>query len=104
MPPFHRILATTALCLAAVVLSSCSWCWPSLHTAEAVLHQDKQVVVSITSRPSVKYRYQLNDYYPITLAYAVDKGKSIYRRGDGRPRAPLRANPLLLAQFLRLVA
>ena len=85
MPLIPRILATTALCLAAMGLSSCSWCWPSLHTSEAVLHQDKQVVVSITSRPSVKYRYQGNDYYPITLAYAVDKGKSIYRRGDGRP-------------------
>lgn len=84
-PPILRILATSALCLAAVGLSSCSWCWPSLHTAEAVLHRDKQVVVSITSRPSVKYRYQGNDYYPITLAYAVDKGKSIYRRGGGTP-------------------
>lgn len=78
---FHRILATTALCLAAMGLS----CWPSLHTAEAVLHQDKQVVVSITTPPAVKYRYQGYDYYPITLAYAVDKGKSIYRRGDGTP-------------------
>ena len=85
MPTIPRILTITALCLAAVGLSSCSWCWPSLHTAEAVLHQDKQVVVSINTRPSFKYRYQGNDYYPITLAYAVDKGKSIYRRGDGRP-------------------
>ena len=82
---FHRIFSTTALCLAAMGVSSCSWCWPSLHTAEAVLHQDKQVVVSINTRPSFKYRYQGNDYYPITLAYAVDKGKSIYRRGDGTP-------------------
>lgn len=85
MPAIHKILATTALCLAAVGVSSCSWCWPSLHTAEAVLHQDKQVVVSINTRPSFKYRYQGNDYYPFTLAYAVDKGKSIYRRGDGTP-------------------
>ena len=82
---FPGILTTTALCLAAMGMSSCSWCWPSLHTAEAVLHQDKQVVVSINTRPSFKYRYQGNDYYPITLAYAVDKGKSIYRRGDGTP-------------------
>ena len=82
---FPGILAPTALCLAAVGVSSCSYCWPSLHTAEAVLHQDKQVVVSINTRPSFKYRYQGNDYYPITLAYAVDKGKSIYRRGDGTP-------------------
>ena len=84
MPTIPRILTTTALCLAAVGVSSCSWCWPSLHTSEAVLHQDKQVVVSINTRPSFKYRYQGNDYYPITLAYAVDKGKSIYRRGDCR--------------------
>lgn len=85
MPTIPRILITTALCLAAMGVSSCSWCWPSLHTSEAVLHQDKQVVVSINTRPSFKYRYQGNDYYPITLAYAVDKGKSIYRRGDGTP-------------------
>lgn len=85
MPTIHKILTISALCLAAMGLSSCSWCWPSLHTAEAVLHCDKQVVVSITSRPSFKYRYQGNNYYPVTLAYAVDKGKSIYRRGDGAP-------------------
>ena len=81
---FSRILATTALCLAAMGLSSCSWCWPSLHTAEAVLHCDKQVVVCITEPGSIfKYRYKGLDWYPIKLARAIDKGKSIYRRGDG---------------------
>ena len=81
---FSRILATTALCLAAMGLSSCSWCWPSLHTAEAVLHQDKQVVVCIAEPGSIfKYRYKGLDWYPIKLAYAIDKGESIYRRGDG---------------------
>ena len=79
-----KALATTALCLAAVGLASCSWCWPSLHTAEAVLHCDKQVVVCITEPCSIfKYRYKGLDWYPIKLARAIDKGKSIYRRGDG---------------------
>lgn len=79
-----KALATAALCLAAVGLASCSWCWPSLHTAEAVLHCDKQVVVCITEPGSVfKYRYKGLDWYPIKLARAIDKGKSIYRRGDG---------------------
>ena len=83
MPPFHKILATTALCLAAVGLSSCSYCWPSLHTAEAVRHCDKQVVVQIPENLNVKYRYKGQDWYPVKLAYAIDKGESIYRRGDG---------------------
>ena len=38
----HKILFATALCLAAVGLSSCSWCWPSLHTAEAVRTGDRR--------------------------------------------------------------
>lgn len=80
---FHKILATTALCLAAVGLASCSWCWPSLHSAEAVLHCDKQVVVCMLEHPSHKYRYKGQDWSPIKLAYAIDKGESIYRRGDG---------------------
>ena len=84
MPPFHRILATTALCLAAVGLSSCSYCLPSLHTSEAVLHRDHQVVVCLVEPITVKYRYQCKDYYPIRLAYAVDKGAGIYQRGDCR--------------------
>ena len=83
-PAFRKILTTTALCLAAMGVSSCSWRWPSLHTAEAVLHCDKQVVVCITEPGSIfKYRYKGLDWYPIKLARAIDKGKSIYRRGDG---------------------
>ena len=70
--------------VAALGLSSCSWRWPSLHTAEAVLHCDKQVVVCIAEPGSIfKYRYKGLDWYPIKLARAIDKGKSIYRRGDG---------------------
>ena len=84
MPTIPRICAITALSLAAVGLASCSWCWPSLHSAEAVLHCDKQVVVCITEPGSIfKYRYKGLDWYPIKLARAIDKGKSIYRRGDG---------------------
>lgn len=78
-----KALATAALCLAAVGLASCSWCWPSLHSAEAVLHCDKQVVVCMLEHPSHKYRYKGEDWRPIKLACAIDKGKSIYRRGDG---------------------
>ena len=77
---------TALACLAAgAVLSPCSYCWPSLHTAEAVLHCDKQVVVVLLPQqpPTVKYRYKGKDYYPIQLAYAIDKGKDIYRRGEG---------------------
>lgn len=84
MPTIPRILATSALCLAALGQGGCSWCWPSLHTAEAVLHCDKQVVVCILESPSLKYRYKGQDWRPAKLAYAIDKGKSIYRRGDGR--------------------
>ena len=83
MPTIPRICAITALSLAAVGLASCSWCWPSLHSAEAVLHCDKQVVVCMLEHPSHKYRYKGLDWYPIKLARAIDKGKSIYRRGDG---------------------
>ena len=71
--------------LLACLLPACSYCWPSLHTADAVLHCDKQVVVYASTRPTFKYKYQGEDYYPVTLAYAIDKGKSIYRRGDGAP-------------------
>ena len=49
-----------------------------------MLHCDKQVVVCITEPGSIfKYRYKGLDWYPIKLARAIDKGKSIYRRGDG---------------------
>lgn len=83
MHSYPGILTSTALCLAALGLSACSWCWPSLHTAEAVLHCDRQVVVNILEPPSFKYRYKGLDWRPIKLAYAIDKGKNIYRRGDG---------------------
>ena len=82
----HRISITA---LAAVsLLASCSYCWPSLHTAEAVLHCDKQVVVRIPETLNTKYRYKGKDWYPIKLAYATDKGKNIYRRGAGAGWCP----------------
>ncbi len=81
--PCLRILAASAICLAAVGGSSCSYCWPSLHTAEAVRHCDKQVVVWIPENLDVKYRYKGEDWHPVMLAYAIDKGERIYRRGDG---------------------
>lgn len=67
---FPKKLTTIALCLAAVGLGSCSYCWPSLHTAEAVLHQDTQVVVCCLSQQgsTVIYRYKGKDHYPIQLA------------------------------------
>lgn len=78
--------------VAVGLLASCSYCWPSLHTAEAVLHRDKQVVVNPHSgfreHHRFKYRYKGKDYYPVVLVYAVDKGDDIYRRGDGRPWCP----------------
>ena len=85
---FSGNLITAMLCMAALCLSSCSYCWPSLNMAEAVLHCDKQVVVCILETPSFKYRYQGIDYYPVKLAYAIDKGGSIYRRGNGGDGVP----------------
>lgn len=79
-----RILLSSACCLAAVLLPSCSYCWPSLHTAEYVRHCDRTVVVQLVEPASEKYHYNGRDWLRIRLAYAVDKGKSIYRRGDCR--------------------
>ena len=81
----RRLLAGTAACLAAVGQCSCSHCWSSLNTAEAVLHCNKRVVVLIEEASTVKYRYRGQDWHPVKLAYAVDKGKGIFRRGDGCP-------------------
>lgn len=80
---FLKLFVSIALCLLAVGLSSCSYCWPSLHTADAVLHCDKQVVVFLDAPSNAKYQYKGQEWYPIRLAYAIDKGKDIYRRGDG---------------------
>lgn len=82
-----RLIILTAVA-AVSLLASCSYCWPSLHTAEAVLHCDKQVVVRIPETLNTKYRYKGKDWYPIKLAYATDKGKNIYRRGGGAPWCP----------------
>lgn len=82
---FHRLLAGAVIGFATVVQCSCSHCWSSLNTAEAVLHCDKRAVVLIEEASTIKYRYQGQDWYPVKLAYAVDKGKSIFRRGDGCP-------------------
>ena len=69
-----------SLALAAVaLLASCTYRFHTLNTADVLLHRDKQVVVSVQEEASVKYRYKGKNYYPIKLAYAVDKGDGVIR-------------------------
>ena len=69
-----------SLALAAVaLLASCTYRFHTLNTADVLLHRDKQVVVSVQESATVKYRYKGKDYYPIKLAYAVDKGGGVIR-------------------------
>ena len=67
------------MCAVFALLASCTYCFHTLNTAEVLLHRDKQVVVSVQEEATVKYRYKGKNYYPIKLAYAVDKGDGVIR-------------------------
>ena len=74
-----KTILQSLMCAAVALLASCTYRFHTLNTAEVLLHRDKQVVVSVQESASVKYRYKGNDYYPIKLAYAVDKGGGVVR-------------------------
>ena len=67
------------MCAVFALLASCTYRFHTLNTAEVLLHRDKQVVVSVQEEATVKYRYKGKNYYPIKLAYAVDKGDGVIR-------------------------
>lgn len=75
------------LCVVAamLVLPSCSWCWPSLHTAETLCHQERGVVVVNTEDCDKQYVWQGKTWLQVKLACAIDKGRGIYRRGNSSP-------------------
>lgn len=75
MSPLLKNLLLTA----TAFLASCTYKFHTLNTADVLLHRDKQVVVSVLEEATVKYRYKGINYYPIKLAYAVDKGDGIVR-------------------------
>ena len=75
MSPLLKNLLLTA----TAFLASCTYKFHTLNTADVLLHRDKQVVVSVQEEATVKYRYKGINYYPIKLAYAVDKGDGIVR-------------------------
>lgn len=72
-------LLKNLLLTATAFLASCTYKFHTLNTADVLLHRDKQVVVSVQEEATVKYRYKGINYYPIKLAYAVDKGDGIVR-------------------------
>ncbi len=72
-------LLKNMLLTATAFLASCTYKFHTLNTADVLLHRDKQVVVSVQEEATVKYRYKGINYYPIKLAYAVDKGDGIVR-------------------------
>lgn len=67
------------MCAVFALFASCTYRFHTLNTADVLLHRDKQVVVSVQEEASVKYRYKGKNYYPIKLAYAVDKGDGVIR-------------------------
>ena len=75
MSPLLKNLILTA----TAFLASCTYNFHTLNTADVLLHRDKQVVVSVQEEATVKYRYKGKNYYPIKLAYAVDKGDGVIR-------------------------
>ena len=75
MSPLLKNLLLTA----TAFLASCTYKFHTLNTADVLLHRDKQVVVSVQEEATVKYRYKGKNYYPIKLAYAVDKGDGVIR-------------------------
>ena len=70
---------------AMLVLPSCSWCWPSLHMAETLCHQERRVVVVNTEACEKQFVWQGKTWLQVKLACATDKGRGIYRRGDMLP-------------------
>ena len=76
---FMSPLLKNLLLTATAFLASCTYKFHTLNTADVLLHRDKQVVVSVQEEATVKYRYKGINYYPIKLAYAVDKGDGIVR-------------------------
>ena len=60
---------------AMLVLPSCSWCWPSLHTAETLCHQERGVVVVNTEDCDKQYVWQGKTWLQVKLACAIDKGR-----------------------------
>ena len=98
MSPLLKNLILTA----TAFLASCTYNFHTLNTADVLLHRDKQVVVSVQEEATVKYRYKGKNYYPIKLAYAVDKGDGVIRRAcsplacipDTRSRYDIRQDSL----------
>ena len=64
-----------------LLLPACSWCPPSLHLADTLLHRDKTVIIYANERPKEQYEYKDRSWHPITLLFATDKGEGIIRRG-----------------------
>ena len=77
------LLRLSALAVSLLLNSCFSVCWLSLNLADTYLHKDSTVVVCEAVHPRIKYEYKGKDWYPVTLAYATDKGKGIIRQGDG---------------------
>ena len=77
------LLRLSALAVPLLLNSCFSVCWLSLNLADTYLHKDSTVVVCEAVHPRLKYEYKGKDWYPVTLAYATDKGKGIIRKGDG---------------------
>lgn len=85
MKTLHEILLRCCVVVALLVLPSCSWCWPSLHTAETLCHQERRVVVVNTEDCEKQFVWQGKTWLQVKLACATDKGRGIYRRGDSSP-------------------
>lgn len=85
MKDLYQTLLKICVVVALLVLPSCSWCWPSLHTAETLCHQERRVVVVNTEDCEKQFVWQGKTWLQVKLACATDKGRGIYRRGNDAP-------------------
>ena len=77
-----RMLMISALC--CVGMSACSYCWVSLNTAGALCHCDREVPVIYRIQQCETYEGQGRTWHRVKLMRAVDKGKGVFVRGEGK--------------------